>query len=317
MSNLTATATDATTESTRAAKVSLGSRLAGTLGTRAGRAFVWALAILWTVPTFGLLLTSFRPERQIKTSGWWTALANPKFTFDNYFAVLGSRSGIELGRYLSNSIKIAIPATIISVMLAAIASYALSWMEFRGRDWIYVFIISLLVVPLQMAIIPLLRLFNLGAHVGSFTIVPALHFPAIVQTWIAHACFGMPFCLFILKNFVSSLPQELIEAGKIDGAGHMTIFRRIVLPLTVPSIASLGIFQFLFIWNDFFVGKIFAGGGGNAPITAKLVEVSGNRGQDWHLLTAAAFISAVVPLTVFLSLQRYFVRGLLAGSVKG
>ncbi len=299
------------------AKATLGRKLSDTLGSRAGRAFVWALALFWTVPTFGLLLTSFRPERQIKTSGWWTAFAHPKFTFDNYFSVLGTRSGIELGRYFSNSIKIAIPATIISVMIAALASYALSWMEFRGREMVYVGIISLLVVPLQMAIIPLLRLFNLGVHIGSITIVPALHFPAIVQTWIAHACFGMPFCLFILKNFVSSLPPELIEAGKIDGAGHMTIFRRIVLPLSIPSIASLGIFQFLFIWNDFFVGKIFAGGGQNAPITAKLVEVSGNRGQDWHLLTAAAFISAIVPLSVFFSLQRYFVKGLLAGSVKG
>ncbi len=304
-------------KSTGGAKTSLGTKLSATLATRAGRAFVWALALLWTVPTFGLLLTSFRPERQIKTSGWWTAFANPKFTFDNYVSVLGDDSGIELGRYLANSVKIAIPAATISVMIAAIASYALSWMDFRGRDWIYVGIISLLVVPLQMAIIPLLRLFNLGAHIGSVTIIPALHFPSIVQTWIAHACFGMPFCLFILKNFVSSLPAELIEAGKIDGAGHMTIFRRIVLPLSVPSIASLSIFQFLFIWNDFFVGKIFAGGGENAPITAKLVEVSGNRGQDWHLLTSAAFVSAVVPIAVFFSLQRYFVKGLLAGSVKG
>jgi alpha-glucoside transport system permease protein len=298
-------------------KVTMGRKLSDTLGTRAGRAFVWTLAILWTVPTFGLLLTSFRPEKQIKNSGWWTAFAHPSTTFDNYFSVLGARSGIELGRYFANSIKIAVPAAIISVMVAALASYALSWMTFRGREAIYVGIISLLVVPLQMAIIPLLRLFNLGVHIGSTTVVPALHFPAIVQTWIAHACFGMPFCLFILKNFVSALPQELIEAGKIDGAGHMTIFRRIVLPLSVPAIASLGIFQFLYIWNDFFVGKIFAGGGQNAPITAKLVEVSGNRGQDWHLLTAAAFISAIVPLTVFFSLQKYFVKGLLAGSVKG
>lgn len=314
---VTGTVPTATKQVALAKKVSLGGKLSNTLGTRVGRSFVWALAILWTVPTFGLLLTSFRPERQIKTSGWWTAFSNPKFTFDNYFSVLGERSGINLGRFFANSIKIAVPSAVISVMVAALASYALSWMTFRGREWIYVGIISLLVVPLQMAIIPLLRLFNLGAHIGSITILPALHFPAIVQTWIAHACFGMPFCLFILKNFVSSLPQELIEAGKIDGAGHMTIFRRIVLPLSVPSIASLGIFQFLFIWNDFFVGKIFAGGGQNAPITAKLVEVSGNRGQDWHLLTAAAFISAIVPLTVFFSLQRYFVKGLLAGSVKG
>ena len=295
----------------------LGRKLVTVLGTRAGRTFVWLLAILWTVPTFGLLITSIRPEHEIKTSGWWTWFKHPQSTFDNYFSVLGKRSGIELGKYFLNSVRIAVPATLFSVLIAALASYAFSWMTFKGRDWLYVGVIALLVVPLQMGIIPLLRLFNVGVHLGSLTLIPAVRVPALVQVWIAHACFGMPFCLFILKNFVSSLPSELIEAAKVDGAGHMTIFRRVVLPLSLASIASLGIFQFLFIWNDFFVGKIFAGGGGKAPITAKLVEVSGNRGQAWHLLTAAAFISAAVPLAVFFSLQRYFVKGLLAGSVKG
>ena len=312
--------TDATVPITgmrKAVPVPLGRKLSATLGSTAGRWFVWLLAFLWTVPTFGLLLTSLRPEKQIKTSGWWTWFRNPTTTLDNYAQVLGKRSGIELSKYFLNSVKIAVPATLISVAVAALASYALSWMVFRGRDWLYVAIIGLLVVPLQMAIIPLLRMFNLGAHIGSTTIIPALNIPNVVQTWIAHACFGMPFCLFILKNFVSAIPQELIEASRIDGAGHMTIFRRVVLPLSMPAIASLGIFQFLFIWNDFFVGKIFAGGGDKAPITAKLVEVAGNRGQAWHLLTSAAFVSMVVPLAVFFSLQRYFVKGLLAGSVKG
>lgn len=312
--------TDATVPLTRTGKavpVPLGRKLSSTLGSTAGRWFVWLLAFLWTVPTFGLLLTSFRPEKQIKTSGWWTWFANPTTTLDNYAQVLGKRSGIELSKYFLNSVKIAVPATLISVAVAALASYALSWMVFKGRDWLYVAIVGLLVVPLQMAIIPLLRMFNLGAHIGSTTIIPALNIPNVVQTWIAHACFGMPFCLFILKNFVSAIPQELIEASRIDGAGHMTIFRRVVLPLSMPAIASLGIFQFLFIWNDFFVGKIFAGGGDKAPITAKLVEVAGNRGQAWHLLTSAAFVSMLVPLAVFFSLQRYFVKGLLAGSVKG
>ena len=295
----------------------LGGKLAFTLGTKAGKWFIWIIAIFWTIPTFGLLLTSFRPEKEIKSSGWWVWFKHPSLTFDNYVSVLGKKSGIELGKFFLNSVKIAVPATLFSVGIAALASYAFSWMEFRGRDWMYVAIIGLLVVPLQMAIIPLLRLFNFGAHLGPIPIIPALHIPPLVRVWIAHGCFGMPFCLFILKNFVSSLPAELIEAGRMDGAGHMTIFRKVILPLSVPSIASLGIFQFLFIWNDFFVGKIFAGGGDKAPITAKLVEVSGNRGQAWHLLTSAAFVSAVVPLAVFFSLQRFFVKGLLAGSVKG
>lgn len=299
------------------AAVPLGSKLSSTLGSKAGKSFVWAVAILWTIPTFGLFITSFRPEKDIKTTGWWTWFKSPSFTLDNYSTVLGSKSGIELSKFFFNSVKIAIPATIISISVAALASYALSWMEFKGRDWLYVGLIALLVVPLQMGVIPLLRLFNTGVHLGSLTLIPTLDIPNIVQTWIAHGCFGMPFCLFILKNFVSGLPAELIEASKIDGAGHMTIFRKVVLPLSTPSIASLGIFQFLFIWNDFFVGKIFAGGGDKAPITAKLVEVTGDRGQAWHLLTSAAFISMVVPLAVFFSLQRYFVRGLLAGSVKG
>jgi alpha-glucoside transport system permease protein len=302
---------------TEVATVGVGTKLSKTLGTSAGKWFVWLLAIVWTIPTFGLFVTSFRPEREIKTSGWWTWFAHRTTTLDNYAQVLGKRSGIELSKYFFNSVKIALPATLISVAIAALASYALSWMTFRGRDWLYVGIIGLLVVPLQMAIIPLLRLFNLGAHIGSVTVLPALDIPNVVQTWIAHAVFGMPFCLFILKNFVAAIPAELIEAGRIDGAGHMTIFRKVVLPLSTPAIASLGIFQFLFIWNDFFVGKIFAGGGDQAPITAKLVEVSGNRGQAWHLLTSAAFISMLVPLAVFFSLQRYFVKGLLAGSVKG
>lgn len=295
----------------------VGKKLSETISSPWGRVFVWALAILWTVPTFGLLVTSIRPEKQIKSSGWWLFFKHPSVTLDNYAQVLGSRSGISLGHFFLNSVKITIPSVVISVSLAALASYAFSWMDFKGRDWMFVAVVTMLVVPLQMAIIPLLGIFNQGAHIGSVPIFPALHLHDSVATvWIAHAVFGLPFCIFILKNFIGSLPSELIEASKIDGAGHLTIFRRVVLPLSVPSIASLSIFQFLYIWNDFFVGKIF-GGGDNQPITAKLVEVSGNRGQAWHLLTSAAFISMVVPLAVFFSLQRYFVKGLLAGSVKG
>ena len=299
------------------AKTTLGRKLNDTLSARRGRAFVWALAILWTVPTFGLLLTSFRPERQIKSSGWWLFFKHPNVTLDNYSQVLGNRAQLNLGHFFLNSIQITIPSVIISVALASMASYAFSWMEFKGREWLFVGVISMLVVPLQMAVIPLLKFFTQGVHVGSTQVFPSLHVAnSVVGVWIAHAVFGMPFCIFILKNFIGSLPSELIEAARIDGAGHLTIFQRVVLPLSLPSIASLTIFQFIFIWNDFFVGKIF-GGGNRAPITAKLVEVSGNRGQAWHLLTSAAFVSMIVPLIVFFSLQRFFVKGLLAGSVKG
>ena len=299
------------------ASAPMGKKLSATLGSSRGRTFVWILAIVWTIPTFGLLVTSLRPERQIKSTGWWVIFRHPQLTLNNYVQVLGKESGISLGQFFLNSFKITIPSVFISVALAALASYAFSWMEFKGREWLFVGVVALLVVPLQMAVVPLLRLFNTGAHIGSFPIFPRLPFNnSVFPVWIAHAVFGMPFCIFILKNFIGSLPSELIEASKIDGAGHLTIFRKVVLPLSVPSIASLSIFQFLFIWNDFFVGKIF-GGEDNKPVTAALVQLSGSRGQAWHLLTSAAFISMIVPLTVFFALQRYFVKGLLAGSVKG
>jgi alpha-glucoside transport system permease protein len=295
----------------------IGRSLSATLSSRPGRIFVWALALLWTVPTFGLFLTSFRPETAIKTTGWWTFFKSPKLTLQNYSDVLSTKSGVGLSKYFFNSIKITIPATIIPIIIACLAAYALCWMNFKGRDWLFIAIVSLLVVPLQMSLIPLLQLFTGGAHIGSVPIFPGLGLRnSVVTVWIAHTCFALPFCIFILKNFVGALPQELIEAARVDGAGHLTIFRKVIIPLTLPALASLAIFQFLWVWNDFLVGKIF-GGGENAPLTAKLVEVSGSRGQDWQLLTSAAFLSMIVPLIVFFSLQRYFVRGLLSGAVKG
>ncbi|MEY2523357.1 MAG: alpha-glucoside transport system permease protein, partial [Ilumatobacteraceae bacterium] len=252
------------------------------------------------------------------TTGWWTFLWNPHFTLQNYKSVLGSSNGGDnLSHFFLNSIRITVPATIISVGIALLAAYAFSWMQFKGRDWLFVAVIAMLVVPLQMSLVTLSRLFNGGAHIGTFTIFPDLNLrDSVVPIWIAHTCFGMPFCIFILKNFVSSLPREIIEAARVDGASHLDIFRKLIVPLSVPAIASLCIFQFVYIWNDLLIGRIF-GGSRNLPLIAKLVEVSGSRGQSWHLLTAAAFISMVLPLVVFFSLQRYFVRGLLAGSVKG
>ena len=276
------------------------------------------LVFLWTIPTFGVFVSSFRDEVAVKTTGWWTFLWNPHFTLQNYKSVLGSGSNNDnLSHFFFNSLRITIPATVISVGIALLAAYAFSWMQFKGRDWLYVAVIAMLVVPLQMSLVTLLRLFNGGAHIGTFTIFPDPNLTnSVVPIWIAHTCFGLPFCIFILKNFVSSLPREIIEAAHVDGASHLAIFYKLVLPLSVPAVASLCIFQFVYIWNDLLVGRIF-GGSQNLPIIAKMVEVSGSRGQSWHLLTAAAFVTMVLPLIVFFSLQRYFVRGLLAGSVKG
>jgi alpha-glucoside transport system permease protein len=296
----------------------IGRSASSALSSKTGRKIVYVLVFLWTIPTFGVFVSSFRPEIDVKTTGWWTFFYDPKVTLDNYKSVLGtSGGGDNLSHFFLNSVRITVPATIISVGVALLAAYAFSWMKFKGRDWLFVAVIGMLVVPLQMSLVTLSRLFNGGAHIGTFTIFPDLNLNnSVVPIWIAHTCFGMPFCIFILKNFVSSLPREIIEASRVDGASHLQIFYKLVLPLSVPAVASLCIFQFVYIWNDLLVGRIF-GGSDNLPIIAKMVEVSGSRGQSWHLLTAAAFVTMILPLVVFFSLQRYFVRGLLAGSVKG
>ncbi len=296
----------------------IGRSASSALSSKTGRKIVYFLVFLWTIPTFGVFVSSFRDEIAVKTTGWWTFLWNPHFTLDNYKSVLGSEGGGDnLSHFFLNSVRITVPATIISVGVALLAAYAFSWMEFKGRDWLFVAVIGMLVVPLQMSLVTLSRLFNGGAHIGTVTIFPDIvPGDSVIPIWIAHTCFGMPFCIFILKNFVASLPREIIEAARVDGASHLDIFRKLVVPLSVPAIASLCIFQFVYIWNDLLIGRIF-GGSKNLPLIAKLVEVSGSRGQSWHLLTAAAFVSMALPLVVFFSLQRYFVRGLLAGSVKG
>ena len=290
----------------------IGTKLARSTNGRYGRVVVWLLAALWTVPTIGLLISSFRPEDAIKTDGWWNWFADPlQVTFDNYSGVLDNKvNGQPFSDFFWNSLRISIPAAIIPIVVAAFAAYAFSWMKFKGRDWLFVIVVGLMVVPLQMCLIPLLRFFG-----GSF-------FPdsleGVTTIWLAHAIFGMPLAIFLLKNFIGSLPSEVIEAARVDGASHMTIFVKLVLPLSVPALASLGIFQFLWVWNDLLVALVFGGGSLDvSPLTVRLAELSGTRGQDWHLLSAGAFVSLIVPLVVFLSLQRYFVRGLLAGSVKG
>ncbi|GIF68907.1 sugar ABC transporter permease [Asanoa ishikariensis] len=281
------------------------------------------IALLWTVPTFGLLLSSFRPEDDIKQTGWWTFFTNPQLTFENYNEVLFGRSSSsgQLAQYFVNSIVITIPSVLFPIALAALAAYALSWIKFRGRDWLYIGIFALQIVPLQMALVPLLSFFSRGVSVGGVTLMPAWDLAdeqKFIQVWFAHTCFALPFAIFLLHNFVSQLPNELMEAARVDGAGHSKIFRSIVLPLITPALASLAIFQFLWVWNDLLVALIFAGGTRDtAPLTVRLAELAGTRGGEWQRLTSGAFVSIVVPLIVFLSLQRYFVRGLLTGSVKG
>ncbi|MER7458441.1 carbohydrate ABC transporter permease [Micromonospora sp. NPDC126480] len=281
------------------------------------------IAVVWTIPTFGLFISSFRPEDQIKTTGWWTFFSDPQVTLENYQQVLFGRSSSagQLASYFVNSIVITLPSVLFPLAFAALAAYALAWINFRGRDWIYIGVFALQIVPLQMALVPLLSFFSEGVSVGGVNLLPAWNLDdeqRFIQVWFAHTCFALPLGVFLLHNFVSQLPRDLMEAARVDGATHPKIFRTIVLPLITPALAAYGIFQFLWVWNDLLVALIFAGGGDEtAPLTVRLAELAGTRGNEWQRLTSGAFVAIIVPLLVFLSLQRYFVRGLLAGSVKG
>ncbi|MDX6219102.1 MAG: alpha-glucoside transport system permease protein [Frankiales bacterium] len=264
------------------------------------------LGVLWTVPTFGLALSSIRPELQIKTTGWWTYFTHPQFTLDNYRAALSSDSGTGLGHAFLNSFVITIPSVLIPLALATLAAYAFAWVDFRGRDLLFVVVFALQIVPIQVTLLPLLKIYNATGLTNTYWTV-----------WLSHSCFALPLAIFLLHNFMKEIPRELIEAARMDGAGHVTIIFRVLLPLLTPALAAFGIFQFLWVWNDLLVALTFTSTPDLAPLTVNLANLSGTRGTAWHLLAAGAFIAIIVPVAVFLSLQRFFVRGLLAGGLKG
>ena len=273
------------------------------------------IAVLWTIPTIGLFITSIRPEIDTLRTGWWQIFVNPTVTFENYGNVLFGRDSL-LGPFI-NSIAISIPATVFPLVIASLAGYAFAWMKFKGRDVLFVLVFALQIVPIQMALVPLLSLFSRGITIGDTVLYEGLRGAGLFsQVWIAHTIFALPLAIFLLHNFISEIPADVIEAARVDGASHGQIFFRIVVPLSLPAIASFAIFQFLWVWNDLLVALIFATGAA-APITRALAELTGEFGQNAELLPAGAFISILIPLVVFLALQRYFVRGLLAGSTKG
>jgi alpha-glucoside transport system permease protein len=272
------------------------------------RVVVVLIAVLWSLPTIGLLISSFRPPADVLSSGWWTVFLHPfrsaQLTVYNYQQVVAAEG---LGTAFINSLIVTIPSTVIPITLAAFAAYAFAWMRFPGRTILFTIVVGLLVLPLQMALVPLLRMYTHLHLVGTF-----------LGTWLAHTGFGLPLAIYLFYTYMSELPRDLFESAFIDGATHFDVFIRIVLPLSIPVLVSFAIFQFLWVWNDLLVALVFLGTDSHVAIlTARLNELVGSKGESWHLLTAGAFISMAVPVAVFLALQRYFVRGLLAGSIKG
>ncbi len=261
-----------------------------------------AIAFVWLVPTIGLLVTSFRPRSEIQATGWWTVFGgNIDFTINNYRQVLEQQNMLQA---FINSVSIVIPATIFPLLIASMAAFAFAWVKFPFRDTLFLGVIAMLLIPAQMTFIPLSRLVGASGLGGTF-----------IPIWLIHTAFALPFGIFLLRNFFITLPKDLIEAARIDGAGNVGIFRQIVIPLSVPALASYAIFQFLWTWNDLLMALIFAPRQGQ-PMTVQITQLLGTYGSEWHILAASSFLIMVVPLVVFFSLQRYFVQGLLAGSVK-
>ena len=270
------------------------------------RLFIFAVLVIWTIPTLGLLVSSFRTQQAIAGSGWWQGLFNftdfSQWTTANYQRVLYAD---QMANAFFNSLLITIPSTVIPITMAAFAAYAIAWMVFPGRQILFVVIVGLLIVPLQMALIPVLRVYTRYGINGTY-----------LGMWLAHTGFGLPLATYMLYGYISTIPKSIIESAHADGATPWMSFTRLVLPLSIPAIASFAIFQFLWVWNDLLVALVFFGT--RRPIvTTRLAELVGSRGQSWHVLTSGAFVTMIVPLIIFFSLQRYFVRGMMAGSVKG
>ena len=265
------------------------------------------LCLVWFVPIFGTFVTSFRSLDDANSTGWWTVFAHPStwtdLTLDNYQRAI---EGANMGNAFINSLAITLPATFIPILVAAFAAYAFTFMEFPGRDFLFLAIVAMLVVPNYVAFVPMLKIYgNLGLN-GTFA-----------AAWLAHIAFGMSLAIYILRNYMATLPRTVIESAKIDGASHFQTFFKLILPMSVPALASFAIFQFLWVWNDLLVALMFIGPGENEPVTIGLTHLKQQLGQGWELTTAGAFITMLLPIAVFLGLQRFFIRGLTAGAVKG
>ncbi|MHB8459807.1 MAG: carbohydrate ABC transporter permease [Candidatus Limnocylindrales bacterium] len=296
------TATADARPAARGSTDTMSGRIVRNLGRAPVHIALAVVAVIWLAPTIGLLVTSFRPRSDIQASGWWEVLSTLRLTLINYQDVL---QGQGMGAAFLNSVIISVPSTLLPLALCSLAAYGFSWLKFRFKDTLFLIVVALMMVPVQVGFIPLLTLFR-----------PFHLTEGFVGVWLAHTAFALPFGIFLLRNFFITLPRDLIEAARIDGSSDFGIFRTIVVPLSIPAIAAYGIFQFLWVWNDLLMSLVFVSNNANYPMTIQMTTLLGTYGTEWNLLAAGAFLLMGVPLIVFFSLQRYFVQGLLAGSVK-
>lgn len=284
------------------ARRSLGSRIAEAVSGGVLRVFLLLVGLFWLVPTLGLLLSSLRKPEDMSATGWWQVFSTPsQLTLDSYQKLLENS---DITNSLLNTVLITVPATLLVVVIGSLAGYAFAWMEFPGRDWWFLGVVGLLVVPVQVALLPIAELFGKIGIFGS-----------VIGVVLFHVGYGLPFAVFLLRNFFAEIPRELLEAARLDGAGELRLFTRVVMPLGGPAIASLGIFQFLWVWNDMLVALVFSDSG-SQPITVALQTQVRQFGNNIDVLAPGAFISMVIPLAVFFAFQRQFVSGVMAGAVK-